>query len=89
MIWVNFVVSFSMIEENHVFIPFNICKNLIVEPDVFYCFLTDFDQCKKHALFQNNRIQRNIRKHNQTSGYGHRISFIFGLETSFETLVDH
>ena len=48
------------------------------------CFLTDFDQSKNYALFRNNHIQRNIRKHNQSFEYGNRFRFIFGLKTSFE-----
>ena len=31
-----------------------------------------------------NRIQHNIRKRNQSFGYGNYIRFIFGLQTSFE-----
>ena len=71
-------------EENLIFINVNICKKLNVLPEVFCCFLTVFDQCKKYALFRNNRIQRNIRKRNQSFGYGNCISSIFGLKTSFE-----
>ena len=29
-------------------------------------------------------MQRNIRKRNQSFGYGNRFRFIFGLKTSFE-----
>ena len=38
----------------------------------------------KYALFRNNRIQRNIRKRNQSFGCGNRFRFMFGLKTSFE-----
>ena len=38
------------------------------------------------ALFRNNRIQRNIRKRNQSFEYGNRFRFIFGLKTSVEML---
>ena len=37
-----------------------------------------------YALFLNNRKERNIRKRNQSFGYGNRIRFIFCLKTSFE-----
>ena len=53
---------------------------------LFCCFLTDFGQGKKYALFRNNRIQRNIKKRSQSFGYGNRFRFIFGLKTSFEML---
>ena len=66
-----------IIKDNHVFINVNICKNPNVQPKVFLLFLTDFDQCKKSALF------RNIGKHNRSFGYGNRISFFFGLKRSF------
>ena len=36
-------ISFSVIEENHVFINVNICKKLNVQPKVILRFLTDFD----------------------------------------------
>ena len=39
-----------MIEENHVLINVNICKELNVQPEVFCCFLTVFDQCKKFYM---------------------------------------
>ena len=59
------MASFSIIEENHVFINFKICEKLnVLQPKVFCCFLTDFDQGKKYALFCNSRIQHNISKHN-------------------------
>ena len=51
---------------------------------MFCCFLTDSDEGKKYALYRNNRIQRNIRKRNQSFGYVNRFRFIFGLKTRFE-----
>ena len=71
-------------EKNHVFVDVNIFKKLIVLLEVFCSFLTVHDQTKRYALFRYNRIQRNIRKVNQSFGPGNRINFIFGLETSFE-----
>ena len=71
-------------EKNHVFVDVNIFKKLIVLLEVFCSFLTVYDQSKRYALFRYNRIQRNIRKVNQSFGPGNRINFIFGLETSFE-----
>ena len=72
-------------EKNYVFVDVNIFKKLIVLLDVFFfSFLTVYDQSKRYALFHYNRIQRNIRKVNQSFGHGNRINFIFGLETSFE-----
>ena len=63
----------------------NIFKKLIVLLEVFFLsFLTVYDESKRYALFRYNRIQRNIRKVNQSFGPGNRINFIFGLETSFE-----
>ena len=55
-----------------------------MQPNVFFCFLTDFEKCKKYALFHNHRIQRNIKKSNQNFGYGNRISFIFSLKAIVE-----
>ena len=69
-------------EKNHVFIDVNIFKKLIILLEVFCSFLTVYDQSKRYALFHYNRIQRNIRKVNQSFGPGNRINFIFGLETS-------
>ena len=54
-----------------------------MQPQAFLLFSV-FDQCKKYALFRNDRIQRNIRKRNQSFGYDNHIPFIFGLRTSFE-----
>ena len=71
-------------ENNHVFVDVNIFKKLIVLLEVFCSFLTAYDQSKRYALFRDNRIQRNIRKVNQSLGPGNRINFIFGLKTSFE-----
>ena len=45
---------------------FHECKKLNVPPEVFCCFLTVFDQCKKYALFRNNRMQLNVRKRNHS-----------------------
>ena len=55
-----------------------------MQPEVFRCFLTAFDQYKKYVLFCNSRLQRKIKKQNLSFGYGNWISFIFGLKTSFE-----
>ena len=71
-------------EKNHVFVDVNIFNKLIVLLEAFCSFLTVYDQIKRYALFRYNRIQRNIRKVNQSFGPGNRINFIFGLETSFE-----
>ena len=71
-------------EKSHVFVDVNIFKKLIVLLEVFCSFLTVHNQSKRYALFRYNRIQRNIRKVNQSFGLGNRINFIFGLETSFE-----
>ena len=84
MIWIILTVSLSIIEENNVFINVNLCKELNVQPQVFCCFLTDFDQDKKYALFPYNHIQHNINKRNQSFGYSNLSSFNFGLKTSFE-----
>ena len=46
--------------------------------------MTVYDQSKMYALFRYNRIQRNIKKLDQSFGPGNRINFIFGLETGFE-----
>ena len=78
MILENRIISFSIIEASHFFININIRKKLTVRPEVF---VTDFDQDKKHSLF---RMQRNIGKRNQSFCSGNRISFNFGLKTSFE-----
>ena len=69
-------VFFFIIEESHVFINVNICKKLNAKPEAFCYFLTDFKAFKTNALFCNNLIQRNIRKHNQCFGSGNCISFI-------------
>ena len=71
-------------EKNHVFEDVNIFKKLIVLLEVFCSFLTVYDKSKRYALFRYNRIQRNIRKVNQSFGPGNRINFIFGFETRFE-----
>ena len=59
-------ISFSIIEENHVFINVNICKKLTCNLTYSCCFLTDLDWGKKYALCHNNRTQHNIRKRNQS-----------------------
>ena len=64
-------------EKHHVFVDVNIFKKLTVLLEVS-------SQVMRYALFRYNRIQRNIRKVNQSFGPGNRINFIFGLETSFE-----
>ena len=77
-------VYFSIKETNYVSVDVNIFKKLIILLEVFCSFLTVYGQSKRYALFCYNRIQRNIRKVNQSFGPGNRINFIFDLETSFE-----
>ena len=43
-------------------------KKLNEQPEVFCCFLTVFNQCKKYALFGKDCIQHIIRKHNRSFG---------------------
>ena len=72
-------------EKNHVFVDVNVFRKLIVLLEgFFFSFLTVYDQSRRYALFRYNRIQRNIRKVNQSFGPGNRTDFIFGLETNFE-----
>ena len=71
-------------ETNHVLVNVNISEKIIVLLEVFCSFQTVYGQSKMYVLFGYNRIQRNIRKGNQSFGPGDCINFFFGLEISFE-----
>ena len=49
--------NLTLIDEKHVFINANISEELDIRPEVFCCFLADFEQGKKCALFSNKCIK--------------------------------